>query len=162
MVAPLNYSTKIAVAKTVGEMQVLLADHGAARIAVDYDEGAPSALHFMLRTPHGQRSFSLPVNVDAMEALLVAEDRAGRLKTGSKVERASRAQAERVAWRVMKSWLEAQLALVATQMVAMDEVFLPYLVLDQSTGRTLYASYREREQLSLTVSADDPADEQGV
>lgn len=155
MVAPLNYSTKIAASKTVGEMQALLADHGAARISVDYDGGAPCALHFMLLTPHGQRSFSLPVNVAAMEALLVAEDRAGRLRSGSKAERVSRAQAERVAWRVMKNWLEAQLALVATQMVSVDEVFLPYLVLDHSSGRTLYESYREREQLALEAGRDE-------
>lgn len=149
MTAPINYSTKIAASKTVGEMQALLADHGAARIAVDYTDGAPSSLHFMLVTPHGQRSFTLPVNVDAMEQLLVAEDRAGQLKAGNKAERSSREQAQRVAWRVMKTWLEAQLALVATQMVTMDQAFLAYLQTDASSGATLCEVYRSREQKAL-------------
>jgi hypothetical protein len=156
MAAPVNYSTRIEASKTVGEMQALLAAHGASRIAVDYDGGGPVALHFMLTTPHGQRSFALPVNVEAMERLLVREDRAGRLKSGSKADRTSRAQAERVAWRVMKDWLAAQLALVATQMVDLDEVFLPYLVVDQASGRSLYAVYKEREALALAPPSSGP------
>lgn len=158
MAAPVNYTTRISAAKTVAEMQALLAGHGAASIAVDYDQGSPSALHFMLNTPHGQRSFSLPVDVSAMERLLVAEDRAGRLKSGSKAERSSRAQAERVAWRVMKTWLEAQLALVDTQMVGLDQVMLPYLNVDGS-GRTLYDTYKHREAAALGRAGGDEGGE---
>ena len=142
--AVLNYTTSIAATKTVGEMQTALAQAGAGRISVDYDNGSPAALSFMLATPHGPRHFTLPVNVDAMHRLLVAEDKAGRIRSGAKATRSSREQAERVAWRVMKDWLLAQLALVATEMVGLDQVMLPYLQIDDS-GRTLYASYRERE-----------------
>ena len=52
----------------------------------------------------------------------------------------------------MKDWLEAQLALVDTQMVGMDQAFLAYLQVDDS-GRTLYASYKERESTALTAGA---------
>lgn len=150
--AVLNYTTSIAATKTVGEMQAALAASGANRISVDYADGAPSALSFMLVTPHGPRHFTLPVNVEAMHRLLVAEDKAGRIKSGAKATRSSRQQAERVAWRVMKDWLLAQLALVATEMAALDQVMLPYLHVDDA-GRTLYASYRERE----AVAALEPA-----
>lgn len=142
----LNYSTSIAAGKTVGEMQTLLAGHGASRIAVDYSDGAPCALSFMLVTPHGPRNFTLPVNVDAMHRLLVEQDRAGKLKSGSKAVRSSREQAERVAWRVMKDWLAAQLALVETEMAGLDQVMLPYLHVDGE--RTLYAAYKERETVA--------------
>ncbi|MFF3127016.1 hypothetical protein ACFVRD_32990 [Streptomyces sp. NPDC057908] len=97
MAAPANYTMRVSAAQMVGEMQALLAEHGAARIAVDYDGGASAALGFVLRTPHGQRTFALPVNVDAMHRLLLAEEDAVRLKSGTKVERASRAQAGRFA-----------------------------------------------------------------
>lgn len=150
--AVLNYTTQIAATKTVGEMQTALAQAGASRIAVDYDGGSPVALSFMLVTPHGPRHFTLPVNVDAMHRLLVAEDKAGRIRSGSKATRSSREQAERVAWRVMKDWLVAQLALVATEMVGLDQVMLPYLQID-SSGRTLYASYKEREAVAMLESA---------
>lgn len=139
----LNYTTSIAVTKTVGEMQTMLGKAGAARIAVDYVDGCPSALSFMLATPHGQRHFTLPVNIDAMHRLLRQEVK-GRL--------AEREQAERVAWRILKDWLAAQLALVATEMVGMDQVMLPYLQVE-ANGRTLYDTYRDRENVLMLESA---------
>lgn len=150
--AVLNYTTKIAATKTVGEMQTALAQAGASRIAVDYDGGSPSALSFLLVTPHGRRLFTLPVNIEAMHRLLIAEDKAGRIRSGAKAERTSREQAERVAWRVMKDWLLAQLALVATEMVGLDQVMLPYLQID-SSGKTLYANYQERESALMLEAA---------
>jgi hypothetical protein len=149
--AVLNYTTQIAVAKTVSEMQALLGQAGANRIAVDYADGTPSALSFMLTTPHGPRHFTLPVNVDAMHRLLKAEDDAGRIRSGAKATRSNREQAERVAWRVLKDWLAAQLALVATEMVGMDQVMLPYLQVE-ANGRTLYDAYRDQES-ALALNA---------
>ena len=155
MAAPVNYTTKISAAQTVAEMQALLAQHGARRISVDYDaSGVPRSLDFVLGTPHSQRAFSLPASVDRMQRLLAAEDTAGRLKSGSKAERTSRAQAERVAWRVMKTWLEAQLALVAAEMIDIDQALLAFLQVD-GTGRTLYEVYKERESLALSPGSTD-------
>jgi hypothetical protein len=48
--------------------------------------------------------------------------------------------AERVAWRIVKDWLEAQLAIVATEMVTFDQVMLAYV--RTSDGTTLYDLYR--------------------
>lgn len=52
-------------------------------------------------------------------------------------------QAERVAWRVAREWLLAQLAIIEAQMATLDQVMLPYLQVDGQ--KTLYAAYRERE-----------------
>lgn len=152
--AVLNYTTTIAVEKTIGEIQKLLAEAGAARIAVDYFDGRPNGVTFALTTPHGTRLFTLPVNIDAMHALLHKEDSAGRLRSGSKAARTSREQAERVAWRVVKDWLAAQLTLVQTQMASLDQVMLPYLHVGE--GRTLYAAYRESEHLALERAESGP------
>ena len=44
-------------------------------------------------------------------------------------------QANRTAWRIIKEWIVAQMALIETEMVSMEEVFMPYML----TGRqTLY------------------------
>ena len=150
--AALNYTTSIAASKTLGEMQALLANHGANRIAVDYEDKVPTGLSFFLMTAHGARGFTLPVNVDAMHRLLISQERAGKLRSGSKATRTSREQAERVAWRVMKDWLAAQLALVETDMAGMDQVMLPYLHVNDT--QTLYAAFAEREQsLALAIEA---------
>lgn len=142
MTAPLNYTTKIAVGQSVGEVQQLLAGHGARQIAMDYDDGRPCGVSFTLHTPHGIAVFTLPVDVEAMQRLLAAKNRAGDLRDhGKRADRDSRAQAERVAWRVIKDWLAAQMTLVDAQMVQLDEVMLPYLAVEQ--GRTLYQMYQE-------------------
>jgi hypothetical protein len=41
----------------------------------------------------------------------------------------------RVAWRVIKDWMEAQLALVEIRMVTIPQVFLPWAIMRD--GRTL-------------------------
>lgn len=142
--AMLNYSTRIAATKTISEMQNMLANGGASRVAVEFDNSIPVGLSFLLPTPHGPRHFTLPVDVNAMQTVLKEQDEAGKLKSGSKAERTSLDQSGRVAWRVMKDWLAAQMALVETRMVQMDQVMLPYLQVDDS-GRTLYAAYKEEE-----------------
>lgn len=147
----LNYSTSIAPDKTIGEIQKILAEAGAARIAVDYENGRPSGITFGLVTDHGPRLFTLPVNVPAMERLIAREWNAGKLRSKSRNVMLSREQAERVAWRVIKDWLAAQMALVAAEQASMDQVMLPYLRVDEN--RTLYAAYRERENFLALESA---------
>lgn len=49
-------------------------------------------------------------------------------------------QARRVAWRVVKDWIEAQLAFVDMRQVTLDQVMMPYLQLN--TGETLYQRFR--------------------
>jgi len=46
-----------------------------------------------------------------------------------------------VAWRQILRWIEAQLALVDTEMVQIQEVFMPYL--QMNTGQTLYEKLEE-------------------
>lgn len=146
----LNYTTKIPAARTIGEVQALLAKHGASRIAVDYLDGQPCGLTFALVTAHGPRLFTLPVDIDAMGRLLNTNRPSGGMSLAAF---RSREHAERVAWRVIKDWLAAQLTLVQTEMAAIDQVMLPYLHTDES-GRTLYAAYRDRENV-LALEAGD-------
>ena len=39
-----------------------------------------------------------------------------------------RDQARRTAWRILKDWVQAQMALLETNMVDMEEIFLPYML----------------------------------
>jgi hypothetical protein len=147
---PLNYTTTIPVARTVGECQAILAKAGAAAVAVEYDQGEPAGLSFRLDTPHGRRDFTLPVNIEGMHRVLVKAENAGQLlQRRAKGSQSSPEQATRVAWRVVKDWLEANLALIAAQMASIDEVMLPYLHVDGE--RTLWQAYRDREQAALTA-----------
>lgn len=142
----LNYTTTIAVAKTVGEIQTMLGASGASAIMVRYADRRPVAVSFSLAGPHGDRAFTLPVDVAAMEKVLVQQRRAGQIPR----RYSSPEQAERTAWRVVKDWLAAQLTLVEAQMASLDQVMLPYLHVDGDV--TLYESYRLREQRAIEAA----------
>lgn len=141
----LNYTTKVPVGKTVGECQSILARaKNVSAVMVRYQEGEPCGLNFALITPNGEQGFTLPVNIDGVAQLLRKQGKpAGGM---SQAFFLSREHAARVAWRVVKDWLEAQLAIVDAQMVTIDQVMLPYLTAPD--GRTLYELFRDR-QLAL-------------
>lgn len=154
MARPLNYTTKIPAAQTVGECQAILAQAGASSVAVHYQNAEPSGLSFRLDTPHGRRNFTLPVDVAAMQAVLQKAEKAGDFASLKKASASftNRDHAANVAWRVVKDWLEANLALIAAQMATLTEVMLPYLHVDED--RTLWQAYQEREQLALEAGGN--------
>lgn len=152
MARPLNYTTTIPVHRTVTECQSLLAAAGASTVSMDFDDGQPAGLSFTLKTPHGPRHFSLPVDVPAMQAVLVKAEREGQFASMKKAagKWTTTEHAARVAWRVIKDWLEAVLALVAAEMATIDEVMLPYLILDVGgESKPLWQHYRDQEQAAL-------------
>lgn len=145
----LNYTTTVASSKTAGEMSALLSKHGASRVTVTFEQGRHAGLEFTLVTPHGDREFALPIDVDAVYKLLTQQHRIGKVQRRF----ANYAQAERTAWRVAKVWLEAQLAIIEAQMANLDEVMLPYLVIEPGPERkTLYNRYREAEESTLALT----------
>jgi hypothetical protein len=148
---PLNYSTTIPAAQTVGECQSILAAAGASSVAVHYENGQPSVLSFTLKTPHGTRAFTLPVDLEAMRRVLAGAEAGGQFASARKRAGtySTREHAARVAWRVAKDWLEACLALIAAQMTTIDTVMLPYLHVDGD--KTLWEAYREREQAAIDM-----------
>lgn len=130
-----NYTTDVDVYKTLGTIQADLVKHGAKKIVQDYDDaGRIVSLCFMIDTPNGPHGIRLPANVDAVWSVLQRQ----------KVK-CDRAQAERVAWRIIKDWVVAQMAILETEMVQMDEIFLPYMIND--SGQTLFQCYQKNQLL---------------
>lgn len=52
-------------------------------------------------------------------------------------------QSERVAWRIIKDWVETQMAILESEMVQMDEIFLPYML--NSKGQTVFEAYQSQQ-----------------
>lgn len=131
--ALLNYSTQVPAARTVGEIQGMLAAHGARTIVTDYDDtGHVSGISFEIWRGERVLQFRVPVNPDAVLKVLQREkDRNYRMRRTF-----TREQAVMIAWRIAKDWVEAQLALLETEMVELEQLFLPYLLLP--SGKTLY------------------------
>jgi hypothetical protein len=137
----LNYSTSIGVYKTLSEIQQILVEHGARKILCDYnDNGQIMSLSFVILTPNGEKGIRLPANVAAIFEVLKQQRKSGKIKTNPDYD-----QAQRVAWRIIKDWIDAQMAILESQMVKIEEIFLPYMI--NNKGETFFQAY-EQQQLS--------------
>src|SRR5205085_4176422 len=110
------------------------------------DEGNVTALSFMIDINGNPISFKLPC--DWRPVLEVLKDQHYKPKGKPKVpfRLLTKEQALRVAWRIVKDWVEAQLAIIETKMVKTDQVFLPYAI--APNGQTLYEHVRASNLLS--------------
>jgi len=134
----LNYTTTVEALRTVGQIQVILVAHGAKSILMNYsDDGTIESLSFVVKTPHGEIPIRLPVEANAVLKVMEKQNLAPRY--------ANYQQAVRVAWRIVKDWVAAQMAILETEMVRMEQVFLPYIV--NQDGRTLYEVMVDRHFL---------------
>ena len=131
----LNYSTRVSASVTLGQITDTLVKHGAESINTLYDPEThqPRALAWRAQTRQGNLSYALPCRVEAVFEILT------RQRVLVRNADARREQAARVAWRILKDWVEAQMALLETGMVDLEEIFLPNML--TGTGeqqRTVY------------------------
>ena len=123
-------TTKIEPSQTVGELQRILGQYGASAIRMDYEDGEVFALSFTVIVNGEHVPFRLPCRWEKIYEQLQTRRKRKPYK------RNEEAQARRIAWRQIFRWVQAQLALVDTEMVKLPEVFMSYLIVDK--GQTLY------------------------
>lgn len=130
----LNYTTQIAAEKTLAQIQAMLAKAKARAIMLQFDaDGLTEAISFQINSGNGLLSFRLPCNTDQIYRVLQGNSKVPRrLQT--------RAQATCVAWRIVKDWLEAQLAIIEAGLVTTEQAFLPYAL--NASGKTLYETLK--------------------
>lgn len=139
--AILNYTTTIDAFKTVSEIEYILMKHKAKSIMKNYDGKSITGLSFLIDTGVQMVPVRLPVKVDDCLQVLIKEKR----NSPRSNIKATREQAERVAWRILKDWVEAQMALLDIEMVKLEEIFMPYI--EMATGRTIFEELQERQFL---------------
>jgi hypothetical protein len=94
----------------------MLSQAGANAILKSYrGDGRVEALSFQYQ----KRGYKLPANTEKCYELLFAN------KHGSK--QLQEEQAEKIAWRVIKDWLHAQLSLIRIGQADVEQVMLPYM-----------------------------------
>lgn len=135
----LNYTTEVAAMKSIGEIQGKLVAHGATSIIVNFSsDHEPESLSFIIPTSKGDIPFRLPANVERVAKVLDRQNKPINYHPPewyAAREKRIKEQAARVAWRILKVWVDAQLAIIETEMVSVEEVFLPYMIVK---GQTLY------------------------
>lgn len=122
----LNYKTTIDAGKTVGEIITLLSKKGAVSINTDYDAGKAKAITFVIRIQDCLIPFRLQPNIKGVQS---------KLPGNRDIQRA-----ERVAWRILLRWVEAQIAMVESTQAEMGQVFLPYAV--NNSGETFWQAFQ--------------------
>lgn len=128
-----TYTTQIDPQKTVAQIQEELTNHGAKSILSNYDsEGRIESLSFIIKTPQGMLGFKLPCDVESVYRILKEQCRDKKIAK----KFADKHQALRVAWRIILYWVKAQCAILETEMVKMEQIFLPYMI--TGNGRTFY------------------------
>ena len=139
--AILNYTTTVDSFKTVSEIEYILMKHKAKSIMKNYEGESITGLSFLIDTGVQQIPVRLPVKVDECLKILKKEKR----ENPKKQIKDTREQAERVAWRILKDWVEAQMALLDIEMVRFEEIFLPYI--ETGNGQTVYERLEEKQFL---------------
>ena len=127
--AILNYTTSISSEKTIGEIMKCLVKYGATKIVTDYNGTIPCAVTFCLNLNNSLIAFALPANYDGVLKAMKKDNKVPRRLLTEE-------QALRVSWRIVKNWVEAQMAIVEAQLADITEVFLPYAI--TKSGTTLY------------------------
>lgn len=124
-----NYTTTVSADRSIQQIQDSLVAHGAIGILFEYDgEGRIERLLFKLKLSGNDVGFSLPCEWRKFQAVLKAQN----VKRWDEED-----HVYRVAWRNIRDWVLAQMALYETEIVEMPQVFLPFAT-DAKTGKTIY------------------------
>ena len=117
-------STDIPAQRTIAEIHSTLVMSGlATAIRSSYAGREVAGLSFSIQPAQGPPiTFELPVRTEAVYETLYKR----RAKVDEAAKQAIRRQAERVAWRQLLRWIQAQLAMVEAGMAQPHEVFMPY------------------------------------
>lgn len=150
----LNYTTEVPAERTVGEITTLLIRKGARSITTDYTaEGELRAVAFSMVVGGIPVMFQLPANVEGVATAMLkdkpwnSKHRIDARKYNAKV----RGQAKWVAWRILKDWVAAQMALIESGQAEAAQVFMPYA--QQDNGQTMYQLFVESNQKRLGAGA---------
>jgi hypothetical protein len=142
-------TTKISPWRTASEIIAKLVQIGASEINQSFDRGNVVGIKWVL-VVHGEpRLFEMPVRTEGV--LKILQKRRGSL--ANKFAEDDKLKAERVAWRQLLRWVEAQIAMIQTDMAKAEEVFLPYLY-DPATGTTLFRWMDERKFPALPAASE--------
>lgn len=141
-------TTQIPAEKTAAEICYVLVQSGATNINQQYEDKRLVGLRWTMLIAGQTIPFEMPVRVEPIHCTL--EKRISPRMRYKADQTKLRQQAERVAWRQLLRWVQAQTAMIETGMVEAAEVFSPYMSFPQGT---LYKCLQEGKLTRLLGAA---------
>lgn len=138
--------TDVPAERSAADITSLLVRSGARQISTQYSEGRVVGLRFTIPVGNADRWFDLPARTDPVYRILLQRkpyNSSAHHCTPSDYQSRMRAAAERVGWRQLFRWVQAQLAMIDAGMCAAHEVFLPYLIVNPQ-GQTMLGAFEEQ------------------
>lgn len=122
-----NYTSRVPVDRTLQNILKILSKHGAKQTTVNYSGDVAVEVKFMISINGQDFLVKLPARLEKVPQVMW-----GRQPRDQR----EKDQVYRTAWKNIHDWIDAQMALIETEMVRMEEIFLPYFV--DNKGLTLY------------------------
>lgn len=135
-----NYTTKVHANRSVQEIQEMLIKAGASGVLMEYEQGTGriAGISFQIQIEGKKLGFKLPLQwKEAQKVLAIEENK--RAWDDDYVYR--------VAWRILRDWVDVQCALITIKQVQLQQVFLPYAI--QKNGNTVYENMIKNHDLLL-------------
>lgn len=146
-----NYTSEQKLDTTAALIQKILARAGAKRVMFDYDDnGDLEGIAFFIKTSQGEIPIKLPARVEKVHQVMYSS---GKEYVSPRIKEARMDQAKRTAWKNIQDWIDAQCAMIETDMVKMEEVFLPYMA--TPTGETFYEVMEDKGFLLPSGKKDE-------
>lgn len=152
-----NYTTQIPTNKTVMEIEQILIKFGAQGIYKDYQGSKLSGIMFYLVKDNQKIPFKIPMSIEKTRTIITKAVQEGKLPRKFLQEPLRSEQGERVAWRIIKDWVDSQLSLLEMQFAEAIEILLPYAynVVEQ---KTMYQKFIEKKEDYLALEHKEDGD----
>ena len=143
-------TTEVPAERTAGDVSAELIKAGATQIATSYENGKVTGLRWTMRVNGLDALFEMPARVEPIYLILIKRKgySTGRRGDGTPYFPGLLAKAERVAWRQLLRWVQAQNAMIETGMVQPMEVFTAYLIMP-GTNQTLFQKMMDTQFKAL-------------
>lgn len=141
-----NYTSSVAVSKSISSIETLLVEAGAKTISKFYnDDNSIAGFLFQLKVKDELITFKLPSNPKAVEKVLISQLVKPRKETIKRVKE----QADKTSWRLLHDWVHIQLSMVQMEQAEAAQVFLSYAY-DGKTDKTLFQLVKENNFKQLS------------
>jgi hypothetical protein len=139
----LNYTTEVSVDKTVNEIYRILTNAGAKQVTFENSgDKLVTAITFVVDLDGEPLAFRLEPSPDGVLASM-RRDNAPRRYQNTK-------QALRVAWRILKNAVDAQMAIYQSKQADLAEIFVAHAV-DPRNNERFYKLFRDSRLKQLTA-----------